>query len=197
MALYSIESEKFLGISHSGTMTVEGESAVELSDEEVDIIVQLIKEKDTTDVDELGIEETHPDLYRKLDDAYYDMARRAEEIQWVWDAYRNHYLEYDTDELMDYCTKHCGFKFEYDPADYYLDDPENLEEGVQPEIDEDYLHDNMCDAFDDWLDEYLHSLSTDEALAFFGEHMNADPWLDNIDYDIHIPKAIINKARGK
>ena len=34
MALYSIESEQCLGISHSGAVTVNGESAVELSDDE-------------------------------------------------------------------------------------------------------------------------------------------------------------------
>ena len=43
MALYSIESEQCLGMSHSGAVTVNGESAVELSDEEVDILVKLIK----------------------------------------------------------------------------------------------------------------------------------------------------------
>ena len=53
MALYSIESEQCLGMSHSGAVTVNGESAVELSDEEVDILVKLIKEKDSTDVKEL------------------------------------------------------------------------------------------------------------------------------------------------
>ena len=36
MALYSIESEQCLGMSHHGAVTVNGASAVELSDEEVD-----------------------------------------------------------------------------------------------------------------------------------------------------------------
>jgi hypothetical protein len=35
MALYSIESEQCLGMSHHGAVTVNGESAVELSDQEV------------------------------------------------------------------------------------------------------------------------------------------------------------------
>lgn len=38
MALYSIESEHCLGISHSGAVTVNGESAVELSDEAQDFL---------------------------------------------------------------------------------------------------------------------------------------------------------------
>ena len=55
MALYSIESEQCLGMSHHGAVTVNGESAVELSDEEVDILVKLIKEKGTTDVEALDL----------------------------------------------------------------------------------------------------------------------------------------------
>ena len=34
MALYSIESEQCLGMSHLGAVTVNGENAVELSDDE-------------------------------------------------------------------------------------------------------------------------------------------------------------------
>ena len=74
MALYSIESEQCLGMSHSGAVTVNGESAVELSDEEVDILVKLIKENKSTDVQDLDLEHLHPDIYEKLDEAYCQMA---------------------------------------------------------------------------------------------------------------------------
>ena len=137
MALYSIESEQCLGMSHHGAVTVNGESAVELSDEEVDILVKLIKEKGTTDVEELDLENLYPDIYEKLDDAYRDMAYNAEELHWLWEGYNNGYFEYDTVELMNYCERELGFKFEYDEKDYYLDDPEDLEEGEEPDIDED------------------------------------------------------------
>ena len=130
MALYSIESEQCLGMAHfGGAVTVNGESAVELSDDEVNILVQLIKEMDTTDVDELDIATSHPALYEKLDDAYRQMAYDAEELHWLWEGYHNGYFEYDTDKLMSYCERELGFKFEYDEKDYYLDDPEDLEEG--------------------------------------------------------------------
>ena len=113
MALYSIESEQCLGMAHfGGAVVVNGESAVELSDEEVNILVQLIKEKDSTDVDELDIATSHPDLYEKLDDAYRQMAYDAEELHWLWEGYHNGYFEYDTDKLMNYCEKELGFKFE-------------------------------------------------------------------------------------
>ena len=195
MALYSIESEQCLGMSHHGAVTVNGESAVELSDEEVDILVKLIKEKGTTDVEALDLENLYPDIYEKLRDAYRDMAYNAEELHWLWEGYNNGYFEYDTVELMNYCERELGFKFEYDEKDYYLDDPEDLEEGEEPDIDEDQIEEDKNDAFSEWLDDYLSDLSDDEARDFFYEHMDADLDMDNVEYTVEIPQAIINKAK--
>ena len=195
MALYSIESEQCLGMSHHGAVTVNGESAVELSDEEVDILVKLIKEKHSTDVGDLDLETLHPDIYKKLDEAYSDMAYRAEEIHWLWEGYNNGYFEYDNEKLMDYCEKELGFEFEYDVKDYYLDDPEDLEEGEEPEIDEDLLEVDKWNAFSEWLDDYLSGLSDEEACDFFYNHMNADLNMDNVEYTVQIPEAIIAKAK--
>jgi hypothetical protein len=195
MALYRIESEQCLGMSHHGAVTVNGESAVELSDEEVDILVKLIQEKHSTDVGDLDLETLHPDIYKKLDEAYSDMAYRAEEIHWLWEGYNNGYFEYDSEKLMDYCEKELGFEFEYDVKDYYLDDPEDLEEGEEPEIDEDMLEEDKSDAFSEWLDDYLSDLSDDEARDFFYEHMDADLNMDGVEYTVGIPEAIIAKAK--
>ena len=195
MALYSIESEQCLGMSHHGAVTVNGESAVELSDEEVDILVKLIKEKGTTDVEALDLENLYPDIYEKLDDAYRDMAYNAEEMHWLWEGYNNGYYEYDTVELMNYCERELGFKFEYDEKDYYLDDPEDLEEGEEPDIDEDQIEEDKSEAFSEWLDDYISGLDDDEARDFFYEHMDADLDMDNVEYTVEIPQAIINKAK--
>ena len=195
MALYSIESEQCLGMSHHGAVTVNGESAVELSDEEVDILVKLIQEKNSTDVGDLDLETLHPDIYKKLDEAYSDMAYRAEEIHWLWEGYNNGYFEYDSEKLMDYCEKELGFEFEYDVKDYYLDDPEDLEEGEEPEIDEDMLEEDKWNAFSEWLDDYLSDLSDDEARDFFYNHMDADLNMDGVEYTVGIPEAIIAKAK--
>jgi hypothetical protein len=64
MAEYKIECEQFLGFSHSGSVTTSGESTIELSDEEVATLVQLIREKGTTDVGELGLETSHQSFMR-------------------------------------------------------------------------------------------------------------------------------------
>jgi len=187
MALYSIESEQCLGMSHSGAVTVNGESAVELSDEEVDILVKLIREKNTTDVEDLDLKNLHPDIYSKLDEAYYKMAYAAEEMHWLWEGYYNGYYEYDFDELKDYCKKECGFTFEFDKEAAGYDEDE--------EVDEMEFEDFENEAFDEWLSDYVSGLSDDEARDFFYNHMDADLNMDDVAYTVKIPQAIINKAQ--
>ena len=194
MALYSIESEKSLGMSHTGEVTVNGESAVELSDEEVDILVKLIKENDSTDVEELDLENLYPDIYSKLDEAYHDMAYNAEEIHWLREGYYNHYFEYDEDELMDYCEKNLGFSFEFKPEEYFYEDElEDYKES--PDSYEDEIYEEKNRVFSKWLDDYVKSLSDEEARSFFYDHMDADLDMDNVDYTVEIPAAIIKKAQ--
>lgn len=186
MALYSIESEQCLGISHSGAVTVNGESAVELSDEEVDILVKLIKEKGTTDVEELDLENLHPDIYKKLDEAYYSMAYEAEEMHWLWEGYYSGYFEYDEDKLKEYCKANCGFSYVFNKEENGYDEDE--------EVDEYEIEDAENEAFSEWLDEYVEGLSDDEVRDFFYNHMDANLDMDNVEYTVDIPQAIINKA---
>ena len=187
MALYSIESEQFLGMSHSGGVTVNGESAVELSDEEVDILVKLIQENESTDVEELDLKNLYPAIYEKLREAYYNMAYDAEEMHWLWEGYYSGYYEYDNNELKEYCKKECGFTFEFDKVEAGYDEDED--------IDEMDLEDFENEAFDKWLSDYVRGLSDDEARDFFYNHMNAGLDMDNIEYTVEIPQAIINKAQ--
>ena len=194
MALYSIESEQFLGMSHTGEVTVNGESAVELSDEEVDILVKLIKENNSTDVEELDLENLYPDIYSKLDEAYHDMAYNAEEIHWLREGYDNHYFEYDEDELMDYCEKNLGFSFEFKPEEYF--DEDELEDYKEsPDSYEDEIYEEKNRVFSEWLDDYVESLSGEEAHSFFYEHMDPEIDVNNVSYTVEIPAAIIKKAQ--
>ena len=80
---FDIENEICLGISHSGAVMTEGTGILELDDNEVSLLINIIKEKKNCDVDELEIEESHPDLYEKQRQAYYDMAYKAEELHWL------------------------------------------------------------------------------------------------------------------
>ena len=195
MALYSIESEQCLGMSHSGAVTVNGESAVELSDEEADILVKLIKEKDSTDVEELDLKNLHPDIFDKLDKAYYKMAYDAEEMHWLWEGYDNGYFEYDEEELMNYCEKNLDYSFEFDPEEYFDSEYDIEEYKEDPESYEDEVYDAKCQDFQEWLSDYVSGLSDDDARDFFYNHMDADLDMDNVEYSVEIPQAIINKAK--
>ncbi len=195
MALYSIESEQFLGMSHSGAVTVNGESAVELSDEEVDILIKLIQKNDSTDVEDLDLENLYPDIYEKLDEAYHNMAFHAEYMHWLWEGYYNHYYEYDDDKLMEYCEKNCGFTFEFKPEEYFDDENDIEDYKEDPDSYEDEIYEVKCEVFNKWLTEYLEGLSDDDAASFMEEHMDADINMDYVDYTVKIPQAIINKAQ--
>lgn len=187
MAFYRIENELDLGMSHSGAVVIDGESTVELTDEDVEILVNLIREKHSINVRKLGINAMYPELYEKLDDAYRQLAYDTEATHWLWHGYYNGYYRYDSYDLKCYCKANCGFHFEYDESDFVDDD----------DIFDDELFENAEDkAFEDWLDDYVHSLSDKEARDFFYSHMNAELDLDYVDYTVEIPEEIIKMAKN-
>ena len=87
---------------------------------------------------------------------------------------------------MDYCERELGFSFEYDEDDY-LDADGNF--------DEDDMGYAKSIAFHEWLDDYLYSLSDDDAAAFMEEHLGAGVDVDDVEYEVAIPQAIIDKAQ--
>ena len=194
MALYSIESEQCLGMSHHGAVTVNGESAVELSDEEVDILVKLIKKKGTTDVEALDLEYLYPAIYKKLNDAYHDMAYDAKEMDLLWDGFFSGSFECDFGELMDYCEKNLGFYFFLNPKDYFSDE-ELAYFKENPEAYEEIVDESKSEAFGDWLIDYVFDLPDDEARDFFYNQMHAKLNLDKVEYTVRIPQAIITKVQ--
>lgn len=187
MAIYEIFCTSFLGMSHCGCVTAEGEGKVELTDEEVASLVNLIKEKGCSDVEGLGLEDALPEVYEKLDDACREAAFEGERDHWLWEGYSNGYYEYDTYGLMDYCESECGFSFEYDEEEYLDEDGE---------LDEDVLDEAKLEAFEEWLDDYISGLDKEERNRFLVEQMNAEVDMDGVecDYEVVIPQAIIEIA---
>ena len=185
--LYSIETDVCLGMSHCGSVNAEGSGYVDLSDEEVKILVDLIREKGTTDVEEMGLEELHPEIFEKLDDAYREVASDAEELHWLWESYESGYCEYDFDEVKEHCKDHCGFKFEYDAEKYLTYD----------ELDEEAIEEDENEAFEEWLGDYLRGLPDAEAISFFYDHLGGEVELEEVDYEVGIPAAIIKLANGE
>mgnify|MGYP003486481179 CR=1 FL=1 len=178
-----------LGFSHCcGVIAAEGHGSIELSDEEVAILVELIRKKGTTDVWELDLTTAYPEIFQKLDDAHRQVAREATIGHWYLEGFYNCCYEYDTEELMDYCSETYDFTFEYNEEDYYDEDGE---------LDEDALFDHKYESFVEWLEPFVESMNTQERITFLSEHMNADVDLSNLelDYMVNIPQGIITLVK--
>lgn len=186
MAVFKITSELPLGLSHFGEVLLPAESTVELTDEEVQSLVRLIEEKKTIDLKKLELIQTHPIIYEKLKNAYRQMTQDAEEIYWLWEGFRNGYIDYDEQELMKYCYASCGFKFDFDKNDYLDEDGE---------VDDESVEEAEREAFDAWLYDYLYNLEDAEFKDFMHNHMNTVLDVNYVQYRVKIPEAIINMAR--
>lgn len=66
-----------------------GESTLELTEEEVDSLVELIERKRTADMEELELEVPFPEVYAKLDNAYREAALDADEYHWLECGWEN------------------------------------------------------------------------------------------------------------
>lgn len=188
MAQFNIFTESFLGISHCGSVSVEGYGTVELTDEEVAKLVELISHYGSYDLEVLNLKDTCPEIYEKLEDAYRETAYNAELMHWLWEGYNGGYYEYDPEELISYCEQECGFTFDEDPEDFTDEDGELDEESYEERKYEVF--------FDEWLEDYLYSLNDDDLYDFFCNHMNAEvdmsDWSD--DFIVSIPDEIIKMA---
>lgn len=187
MAKFDFDCVCNLGFSHCGSVDAYGNGSIELSVDEVTLLVDLIREMESTDVEELQLKEKYPDIYKKLDDAFRDAAREATINHWYMQGFYDGVYEYDIDELMDYCSENHDFVFEYDEEDYMDEDGE---------IDEDRIWDDQSEAFEEWLEIFLEGLDNSSRRKFLEEHLNAEVDLSDLelDYKVEIPDAIIGIA---
>lgn len=190
MATYEIEVDICLGFSHCGGVYNSGYGEVELSDEEVDELMALMKEKDTSDVDEMDLEENLPEIYKKLDAAYCDAAYDAEEEHWLEEGY--YHLEchnYEDRVMIDYIKEKGEWEFEYDEEEF---------KDENGELDEEALFDAECDYLhEEGLDNYLSTLHGDERKDFLRNQVGIDVDPQGCDYEIEIPSEIVAKAFPK
>lgn len=195
MAKFEIECEQSLRWSHYGEETAKGKGTVELTDEEVNVLVNLIREKGTANVKKLKLKKMHPAIYEKLDEAYHNLAYKTEELYWLIDGFGNGYYEYDDAEVIEYCEENCGYEF--------VPKIDNVPDNVSSEFiatllklrkeDLDYKREDFCK----WLPNYLRSIDIEEACDFMYSHLNAEIEMDDdVDYVVGIPQAIIDMAKN-
>ena len=155
-----------------------GDGTLKLEDGQVDQLVSLIRESGgETDLEELGLEEKYPDIYKALEEAYSEAASSATARHWLIAGFEGGYFD-EPKGLMEKLEEDGLFKYE-------------------PEEDLEYAKD---DAFCEWKDEYFESLSEDELYAFllkYYSHVWDDCDMEPGEYEVEIPQAIVDLAVGK
>lgn len=109
MAQYEIKFNREDGWSYgNGNIPIES-AFVELSDEEVQTLVDLMKQQNTYDASALGIEKTHPGIFEKLKEACDSIAFDIALAEALRDAHYNDEEDLFLEKLYEYCKKNCGY----------------------------------------------------------------------------------------
>ena len=186
MPKFEIEVDICLGFSHCGGVYNDAYGEVELSDKEVEQLVNLMKEKESSNIEELELKTTLPEIYNKLDEAYNASACKAEEEHWLDEGY--YHLEchnYEDADMIAYLKEKNAWNFEYDEEEF------KAETG---ELDEEALFDAECDYLhEEALDDYLSSLNGEERYDFLRNKVgiDVDMSFSDSEYEITIPSEII------
>ena len=203
MPIFNILTNSPLGVSHSGEVTVSGEDSVHLTDEEVQQLIDLIRENGgETNVEKLNLEERYPEIYERLDEVYHDAASSAAFREWVIEGYECSYFD-EPDDFRKAVLEAGLFEYNFEPTaelieqyreDYGLDEDDEID---QEELEE-YLEEEGLDPFYDCVSKYYNSLDEDRRVAFikrFYAEALEDWDSSGIDYDVKIPPAIIKMAK--
>lgn len=191
MPVFNIFVEQSLGISHSGEVMAYGDGTVELTDDQVQLLVALIREHGgETNVEALQLQNVYPEIYQILDDAYREAAMHAEYNHWVIEGYENGWYE-EPDDAVEKCQDKYGFKYEFDEVKF------REENGMEPEeeIPEEWIDEVQVDAFSDWVAKYRAKLTDEEEVSFLSDVFGIYPDVDDVDYVVEIPEEIIDLAK--
>ena len=138
------------------------------------------------DVEELNIENTHPDLYKKLEKAHYNMKFMA----WVEEGINSGGIVPNEDEdLMEWCKQNAGFA--YDPHKRAAAEDDYDEEELEETDMERFQFDEW---FSEWLSDYLKTLDNDQTFDFFCNHLSSHVDLSLSDVKVKIPCEILEMA---
>lgn len=186
MAQYSFTCERYDGYSHTEAMTSRVKGTVELSDEDVATLVKQMRESGTSDIDELELEETEPRIYNILYEACSDACFTSAQIDALLECYYDNVFDCDKDAFIDFCYS-LGFRLKRDKEEF-LDSDGNCCRYMMTDFE--------LFEFRHWLENYVKSMSLDEAEDFFKEYVNGELEEYETDYDISvvIPQAIIDMA---
>jgi hypothetical protein len=200
MAEYGISAESFLGDYCNGEAEyVDADGTVELSDDDVQKLVDLIRENDgETDVKVLDLKGLYPEIFNTLAAAYREISCEAQRRYWIEKNFEDKDFMEPAD-LMERMEDEGLFTYEEDLD--AIREENGLDADEEP--DEDTLEEAKTDAFHEWLDEYLSDLSFEEKIDFFSDYynwyipgdVNIDP--SECEYEVLIPEEIVRLADGR
>ena len=170
MAQFEIKFNRQDGWSYENPEIPVESGYVELTDEEVDILINLMKQENTYNVEKLNIEELHPDIYDKLvetcDSVAFDVAL-AEAARDV------HYYD-EENTFLDKLQEYCEGEYNYDES---LGDFRRwLSKLVQS-----------------WTSNQLCELYNRADIELCWDILNFDG-IEPYDYEVTIPQAIVAKV---
>ena len=193
MQSFDFSTEVCLGFHCSGCGEyVDAEGSFTLEDEDVNALVQLIRDHNgETDIEALDLENALPNVYETIREAYRDAVAEATMNFWILNGYLNGAFE-ENDGIMDALEEEGLFKFEPD-----LDAiRENLGLDEDDEISDDDIEEAKEQAFEEWKDEYFDSLSEDDQISFIESYycVDVDNSTDDYEITLEIPQEIVELA---
>ena len=181
----TIDEDLCLGYSHSGSVCANAYGEFEMADADVETLVALIREKGTTDINELGIEQSHPTIYDLLEKEIYKIYQIAVTAHFIREEIDD-YFEYD-DGVIDYCIQKYGFNPDEECEDEDYEDEEYEDEEEEYEA-------KLHSRFVNWISFYAETLSDKELVDFNSDTVNIaiDFYAD--EFALEIPRQIIDLA---
>ena len=181
----TIDEDLCLGYSHCGSVCANAYGEFEMADADVETLVALIREKGTTDINELGIEQSHPTIYDLLEKEIYKIYQIAVTAHFIREEI-NDYFEYD-DGVIDYCIQKYGFDPDEECEDEDYEDEEYEDEEEEYEA-------KLHSRFVNWISFYAETLSDKELVDFNSDTVNIaiDFYAD--EFALEIPRQIIDLA---
>ena len=176
----TVNEDICLGFSHCGSVSATAKGEFDMPDEYVETLVALIRERGTADIEELQLAELHPEIYEFLNKNLNEIYNIAEEAHFIRRGfYMDDCYEYD-DEFIAYCESECGF--------VYSEGNDTKEfRNISGSSKFKYI---TC--FLNWLCEYVDTLTDQELIDFFYEHINNGFNYSPSEYEIEIPQQIID-----
>ena len=196
MKTFDFNTEVCLGYHCNGCGEyIDAEGSFSLEEEDVNALVQLIRDHGgEADIEKLGLESALPNVYETIREAYSDAAAEATRKNWLLEGYRNNYFEEDCN-VMDVLEEEGLFKFEPD-----LDAlREDLGLDEEDEITDEDIEEAKQEAFDEWKEEYLGSLSEEDRFSFIEKYYAADADYSSDYYEVtlELPQEIVDLVTKK